>query len=335
MIRADALIISSTFDDHREQLTFIITCLDHCHQLEELSDDFIKWMISRFIRSRMSIVVNAKIGGFLQEKILHLAGLIADKDGFLHHVVNQLGALVSNQTTFCLGKTTGKYDTQIVLNDINDCLNTVYLSLLDIISHVKFSFESLSCRSLQILWVSLIKICAVGPPRLKSTCVLLFQRLLSLDLGNDIVCRLVFDVIMATEQFVQQEKGSAEGLDILLQAHESCLKVLMELLEDLEHKKSFNGIDVSVVLSWAIRAAELGFSYTSTPVRFEIVTTSIARLLSRLNGDFSEMQLALINKLADLVQVCCYIRHRAKISISILEYGNVFIPEISRASFVT
>lgn len=63
--------------------------------------DFIKWMISRFIRSRMSIVVNAKIGGFLQEKILHLAGLIADKDGFLHHVVNQLGGGFTNCDIIC------------------------------------------------------------------------------------------------------------------------------------------------------------------------------------------------------------------------------------------
>ncbi|VDK52266.1 unnamed protein product [Cylicostephanus goldi] len=92
MIRADALLTSSTFDDHRQQLMFVFTCLDHCHQFEELSDDFLKWIMSRFIRSRMSIVVNAKFGGFLQEKILHLAGLINDKQSFLTHVVMQLAS---------------------------------------------------------------------------------------------------------------------------------------------------------------------------------------------------------------------------------------------------
>lgn len=51
MIRADALIISSTFDDHREQLTFIITCLDHCHQLEELSDGEFCWAVRRILIS--------------------------------------------------------------------------------------------------------------------------------------------------------------------------------------------------------------------------------------------------------------------------------------------
>ncbi|RCN32084.1 UME domain protein [Ancylostoma caninum] len=237
MIRADALLTSSTFDDHRQQLMFVFTCLDHCHQFEELSDDFIKWIMSRFIRSRMSIVVNAKFGGFLQEKILHLAGLVRDKDSFLNHIVMQLANI-----------------TVLILNE-----------------------------GLQ-------------------TCVLLFQRLLSLDLGNEIVCRLVFDVIMATEELIQKEQSSAPGLETLVQAHESCLKVLMELLDDMENKKSFNHIAVSVILSWGIRAAELAFLYPSIPVRFELVTTTTTRLLSRLQGDFDGKHMELINSLADLTQ---------------------------------
>uniref|UniRef100_A0A0K0DJM2 MIF4G_like_2 domain-containing protein n=1 Tax=Angiostrongylus cantonensis TaxID=6313 RepID=A0A0K0DJM2_ANGCA len=96
MIRADALITSSTFDDHRQQLMFIFTCLDHCHQLEELTDDFVKWIMSRLIRSRLSIAVDAKFGGFLQEKILHLAGLVKDKGKFLCYMVLQLaGSFIS------------------------------------------------------------------------------------------------------------------------------------------------------------------------------------------------------------------------------------------------
>ncbi|WKX98908.1 hypothetical protein Q1695_014076 [Nippostrongylus brasiliensis] len=302
IIRADALLISSTFDDHRQQLTFIFTCLEHCRHLEELSDDFIKWIMSRFIRSRLSIVVNARIGGFLQEKILHLAGFIADKDAFLQHLTGQLGGLVTGANSFYLGATSGKYNSEVTLNDVNDCCNTVFLSLLDIISHVKFSFENLPCQSLQVLWVSLIKICSTGPPRLKSTSVLLFQRLLSLDLGNRLVCQLVFDVIMATEEFIYEEKKSANGLETLFQAHESCLKVLMELLKDMEHRKSFDGIAISVVVSWAIRAAELGFLLPSMPVRFEMVTSTITRLLSRIEGNHLEDFLESLNKLADLTQ---------------------------------
>ncbi|EYB81603.1 hypothetical protein Y032_0378g287 [Ancylostoma ceylanicum] len=302
MIRADALLTSSTFDDHRQQLMFVFTCLDHCHQFEELSDDFIKWIMSRFIRSCMSIVVNAKFGGFLQEKILHLAGLVKDKDSFLNHVVMQLANLVSGGNSFSLGEATGNYDSHVSLADISDGRSTIYLSLLDVIRHVKFYYHSLPCRSLQILWISLVKICAEGHPRLKATCVLLFQRLLSLDLGNEIVCRLVFDVIMATEELIQKEQSSAPGLETLVQAHESCLKVLMELLDDMETKKSFEHIAVSVILSWGIRAAELAFLYPSIPVRFELVTTTITRLLSRLQGDFDGKHMELINKLADLTQ---------------------------------
>ncbi|KJH42651.1 hypothetical protein DICVIV_11356 [Dictyocaulus viviparus] len=77
--------------------------------------------------------------------------------------------------------------------------------------------------------------------------------------------------------------------------------VLMELLGACE-KKSFNNISVSVILSWGIRAAELGFLYPSIPSRFEVVTAAVTRLLSRLFGDFHEENLKLINKLADLVQ---------------------------------
>ncbi|RCN39391.1 hypothetical protein ANCCAN_14669 [Ancylostoma caninum] len=302
MIRADALLTSSTFDDHRQQLMFVFTCLDHCHQFEELSDDFIKWIMSRFIRSRMSIVVNAKFGGFLQEKILHLAGLVRDKDSFLNHIVMQLANLVSGGNSFSLGEAAGNYDSHVSLVDISDGRSTIYLSLLDVIRHVKFNYDSLPCRSLQILWISLVKICAEGHPRLKATCVLLFQRLLSLDLGNEIVCRLVFDVIMATEELIQKEQSSAPGLETLVQAHESCLKVLMELLDDMENKKSFNHIAVSVILSWGIRAAELAFLYPSIPVRFELVTTTTTRLLSRLQGDFDGKHMELINSLADLTQ---------------------------------
>ncbi|KAK6043430.1 hypothetical protein COOONC_19065, partial [Cooperia oncophora] len=160
----------------------------------------------------------------------------------------------------------------------------------------------LSCKSLQVLWVSLVRICSIGPPRLKAACVLLFQRLLSLDLGNEIVSRLVFDVIMATEEFIQEQNKSTAGLQALLQAHESCLKVLMELLEDMEHKKSFDGIAVSIIVSWGIRAAELGFLHPVMPARFEIVTTAVTRLLSRLTGDFNEDHMKLINVLADLTQ---------------------------------
>ncbi|KAK6741314.1 hypothetical protein RB195_009269 [Necator americanus] len=302
MIRADALLSSSTFDDHRQQLLFVFTCLDHCHQFEELSDDFVKWIICRFIRSCTSIVVNARFGGFLQEKILHLAGLIKDKIKFLNHIVIQLANLVNGGNSFSLGEATGKYDSHIVLFDIPDGRSTIYLSLLDVIRHVKFNYESLSCRSLQILWISLVKICAEGHPRLKATCVLLFQRLLSLDLGNEIVCRLVFDVIMATEEFIQREENSAEGLETLVQAHESCLKVLMELLDDIQHKKSFDNIDVSVILSWGVRAAELAFVFPVIPIRFELVTTTVTRLLSRLHGDLQPKHVELINKLADLTQ---------------------------------
>ncbi|KAK5978220.1 FAT domain-containing protein [Trichostrongylus colubriformis] len=302
MIRADALLTSSTFDDHRQQLVFIFTCLDHCHQLEELSDDFMKWIIGRFIRSRMSIVVNAKLGGFLQEKILQLAGMIGDKDAFLLHVVKQLAALAAGENSIVIGESTGKYESKVVLNDVSDCRSTVYLSLLDIISHVKFNFGSLPCKFLQLLWVSLVNICATERPRLKAACVLLFQRLLSLDLGNELVCRLVFDVIMATEEFIHEEKKPTTGLQALLQAHESCLKVLMELLEDMEHKKSFEGIAILVVVSWGIRAAELGFLHPVMPTRFEVVTTTVTRLLSRLKGDFNENHMKLISVLADLTQ---------------------------------
>ncbi|KAK6023803.1 hypothetical protein OSTOST_10399 [Ostertagia ostertagi] len=217
-------------------------------------------------------------------------------------MVKQLGALASGENSITLGENTGKYESKVVLNDVSDCRNTVYLSLLDIISHVKFNFDSLSCKSLQVLWVSLVHICATGPPRLKATCVLLFQRLLSLDLGNEIVCRLVFDVIMATEEFILEQNKPTAGLQALLQAHESCLKVLMELLEDMEHKRSFEGIAVSVIVGWGIRAAELGFLYSITPARFEIVTTAVTRLLSRLQGDFNEEHMNLISLLADLTQ---------------------------------
>ncbi|KAE9421100.1 hypothetical protein Angca_000737, partial [Angiostrongylus cantonensis] len=307
MIRADALITSSTFDDHRQQLMFIFTCLDHCHQLEELTDDFVKWIMSRLIRSRLSIAVDAKFGGFLQEKILHLAGLVKDKGKFLCYMVLQLAGLVNGENSLSLSDTTGQFDSHFIFSDIADSRSVIYLSLLDVIRHVKFNFESLSCKSLHILWLSLVKICSVRAPRLKATCVLLFQQLLSLDLGNEVLCRLVFDVIMATEVLIQKQMVSV-GLDTLVQAHESCLKdYYSDLFDSHVHLPSYeikeDGYAVPPVLPSEIRHAISSVKNRTAPAsRFEMVTTTITRLLSRLDGDFHKEHLQLINKLADLTQ---------------------------------
>uniref|UniRef100_A0A1I7XRW4 FAT domain-containing protein n=1 Tax=Heterorhabditis bacteriophora TaxID=37862 RepID=A0A1I7XRW4_HETBA len=245
LVRADAQLMTSTFDDHRQQLTFIFTCLDESHHVEPLETDFVKWIMAKFLRSRTSsTLVNHRFGGFLQEKILHLTGFLNrdEKDIFLKHIVLQLALLVRGALSFslCDQPSNSQYNTVVQLTSVYGSRSTAYHAVLDIIRHGIFRFECLSLKSLQMLWSSLVRICSVGTFSLKTTCVLLFQRLLSLDLGNHLACRLVFDILVSNEELIFSVGSNMmlDGMETLKQSHthrfEIVLTTITEILSRLD-----------------------------------------------------------------------------------------------------
>ncbi|KAL4003694.1 FAT domain family protein [Acanthocheilonema viteae] len=241
-----------------------------------ISDEQIIWTIGEFISVLSSPIVYRSFGGLYQDCIIELTKFlqpsnalfvqkqivlilkgIMDKKGFLVFNVNDdkeqiifttsMGDIVLTPVTF-------------VVNYLSDSSSIIQDILLSVLQHGTMNESIMQNEDVLIyLWFCLLQVILSGVSQVKNKAILLTQRLLSMDACNAVFADLLFDNLIAVEQWLYDLTTEMVGDEELRlkEALETCERTFGDVLRNIDECKTFDKIDFYQCLKWTKQIAEI------------------------------------------------------------------------------
>uniref|UniRef100_A0A0M3IKN9 HEAT repeat-containing protein 1 n=1 Tax=Ascaris lumbricoides TaxID=6252 RepID=A0A0M3IKN9_ASCLU len=168
----------------------------------------------------------------------------------------------------------------------------------DLIQHGGFDLNYLDeCKLLYMTWLTLLRLVATSSFALKNKCVLIIQRLLSLDLCNSVFASALLRTLFAVEGRLAEVGDTSEDVIRLEESLATCEQTFANCLRRFRSQKTFEDVGLKDIVEWT--AWLLDLCRKQQPTLKERTTNLLAALCSILSR-LKDVDEAIMEKLVNL-----------------------------------